>query len=219
MKTTAKLTGAAVVVGSAGTVGSGLAFPQANGSVTFADSSCGDGLGPRILVAYASQFGSTGEVAQAVAERLCQTGATTDTKRIRNVRDLSIYDAVVIGGAIQYENWMSEARDFVTRNEDILSAIPVAYFFTCAALADSSAEATDKANGYAGKLEAISQRVNPVSIGRFAGVLDYSRMNLRTRVGLRVIFTVMGVRDGDYRDWNAVNSWSSSITEITSHRG
>ena len=219
MKTTAKLAGAAVVVGSAGTVGTGLMFPQANGSVTFADSSYGNGLGPKVLVAYASEFGTTGEVAQAVAARFCQAGATTDTKRIRDVGDLSIYDAVVIGGAIQYENWMSEARDFVTRNEAVLSTIHVAYFFTCAALSDPSPKAIDKANGYADKLEAVSHRVNPVSIGRFAGVLDYNRMNLRTRIGLRVIFTVMGVNEGDYRDWNAINAWSDSITEMPNQRG
>lgn len=219
MKTTAKLTGAAVVVGSAGTVGTGMVFPQASGSVTFPDSSCGDGPGPRVLVAYASEFGTTGEVAQAVAERFCQVGATTDTKRIRDVDDLSTYDAVVIGGAIQYDNWMSEARDFVTSNEDVLATIPVAYFFTCGTLSDTSPKAIDKANGYANKLETVSQRVNPTSIGQFAGVLDFSRMNLRTRIGLWPIFKIMGASEGDYRDWTAINTWSDSITEMASHRG
>lgn len=219
MKTSAKLTGAAVVVGSAGTVGTGTVFPQASGSVTFPDSSCGDGLGPRVLVTYASEFGTTGEVAQAVAGRFCRVGATTDTKRIRDVGDLSTYDAIVIGGAIQYDNWMSEARDFVTSNEDTLSTIPVAYFFTCGTLSDTTPKAVDKANGYANKLETVSQRVNPTSIGQFAGVLDFSRMNLRTRIGLWPFFKIMGASEGDYRDWTSINTWSDSITEMTSHRG
>jgi menaquinone-dependent protoporphyrinogen oxidase len=139
--------------------------------------------GHRVLIAYASKYGTTGEVAEAIARTMCQQGAAADTMRIAEVRDLSVYDAVVIGGAIHYDKWMSEARHFVTANEDMLSTLPVAYFFTCGILAEGSEKAENKALRYAGKLEALSDQIKPVSIGRFAGALDYGKMNLLGSLG------------------------------------
>lgn len=206
----AKLAATTAVVGTIGTVASGLMFPEANGDVRFPESSCGSGRGS-ILVAYASEFGTTGEIAEPIASALCGAGATVDTRQIRNVEDLSGYSAVVIGGAIQYDNWMSEARDFVTRNEDALSRMPVAYFFTCMVLSKPSDKADSKADGYAKKLEAVSQRVTPVAVGRFAGVLDYGRMNLRTRIASKILYTMLRVGPGDYRDWKAIKSWVNEL--------
>ncbi len=198
------------MLATTGTVGTALAFPQANGSVVFPDSACGNSQGQRVLVAYASQFGTTGEIAEAMAGRFCLAGMSADTKRVRDVQDLADYDAVIIGAAIHYDNWMAEARHFVTGNEDTLSRIPVAYFFTCGTLADSSDKAIAKSDEYADKIASVSDRVTPLSIGRFAGVLDYSRMNLRTRIGLWPFFTVIGANEGDYRDWAAINDWTDN---------
>jgi len=36
----------------------------------------------RILIAYASKCGSTGEVAQAISQVLCDAGATVDVRRV-----------------------------------------------------------------------------------------------------------------------------------------
>jgi menaquinone-dependent protoporphyrinogen oxidase len=51
----------------------------------------------------------------------------------------------------------------------------------------------------------------PVSIGRFAGVLDFSKMSFLTRLIFKTVSTVTGVREGDYRDWDAIRSWAQSI--------
>jgi hypothetical protein len=58
--TGAGVTAAAAVVGTIGTVATGLIFPLANGEVRFPESSCGGDPAPNILVAYASEFGTTG---------------------------------------------------------------------------------------------------------------------------------------------------------------
>ena len=58
----------------------------------------------KILIAYASQFGTIGEVAEAIGEVLCQAGNIVETKWIKNVKDLNDYDTVIIGNAIQYDN-------------------------------------------------------------------------------------------------------------------
>ncbi|MFQ5554439.1 MAG: flavodoxin domain-containing protein [Acidimicrobiia bacterium] len=215
IKSGVTVTGAAVAVGAVGTVATGVLFPQAGEAVVFPESTCGSGRGPHVLVAYASQFGTTGEVAEAIASAMCRGGATAETRRIADVGDLSAYDTVVVGGAIQYDNWMSEARDFVRANEDVLSKLPVAYFFTCGELARPSEKAEKKTLGYARKLENLSHRITPVSVGRVAGGLEASRMNLRTRFALRIVFAAMGAREGDYRDWDAIHSWGDRVLELT----
>ena len=92
------------------------------GDVQFPESSCGSKNkgGHKILIAYASKFGSTGEVAEAIGEVLCQEGNTVETKWVKNVKDLNNYDAVIIGSAIRYDKWMSEAKEFVKANRKIL---------------------------------------------------------------------------------------------------
>jgi len=65
----------------------------------FYNGRCGqaDGPGPKILVTYASYLGTTGGIAQAIGESLCERGADVDIRQISQVGVLSPYQAVVIG--------------------------------------------------------------------------------------------------------------------------
>ena len=105
------------------------------GGVQFIESRCGerDNKG-RVLIAYASQCGSTGGVADAIGRVFCEKGASADVLQVENVRDLTPYRAVVVGGAIHSDRWLSGASDFVIRNRHVLSHLPVAYFLTCLTL-------------------------------------------------------------------------------------
>jgi len=161
-----------------------------------------------ILVAYASQFGSTTGVAETVGDVLAETGATVETKWIKDVTELTAYDAIIIGGAIQYDRWMSEAAAFVTTNQDILSNLPVAYFFTCLTLSKRTEKTERQALAYADKLIALAPQVKPIDIGRFAGVLNYSKMPILYRGMFRAISLITGVKEGDYRDWRAIRAWA-----------
>jgi len=204
----AKITGA--VIGTA-TLGQVFLSPV---NIQLPESTCGSKNtdGYRILVAYASEFGTTGEVAEVIGEALCQESNTVETKWIKNVKeDLNNYDAVIIGSAIQYDKWMPEATEFVTANRNILSNLPVAYFFTCLALSKQGEKVERQAMAYSDKLYALVPQVKPVSIGRFAGVLDYSKMSLGFRLIARGIFAILGVQEGDYRDWDAIRSWAKGI--------
>ena len=127
----AKTTG--VIIGAA-TLGKELLFSQTieSANAQFPESSCGSKNkgGHKILIAYASKFGTTGEVAEAIGEVLCQAGNTVETKWVKNVKDLNNYEAVIIGSAIRYDKWMSEAKEFVKANQKILQQLSVAYFLT-----------------------------------------------------------------------------------------
>ncbi|MCP4610447.1 MAG: hypothetical protein GY845_17200, partial [Planctomycetes bacterium] len=184
----AKIIGA--VIGVA-TLGKYLLLLQTSeaANVQFPETSCGSKNkgGHKILIAYASESGTTAEVAEAIGEVLCQEGNTVETKWVKNVNDLNNYDAVIIGSAIQYNKWMPEATEFVTANQNILSKLPVAYFFTCLALAIQNEKIKKKkAMEYSDKLYALAPQVKPVDVGRFAGVLDYNKLSFLFRLIFKV---------------------------------
>ena len=178
----------------------------------FPESSCDNGGRHKILLAYASEFGTTSEVAVFIGKVLCQAGATVDIKWIKNVKDLNKYDAVIVGSAIQYDKWMPDAVNFVTTHRDSLSKLPVAYFFTCLTLSKRTEQSEQQAMVYAKKLSALSPQVKPVSVGRFAGVLDYGRLPFFFRLISKVIYLFLGVREGDYRDWDAIRTWTEEVS-------
>ncbi|MCB9450836.1 MAG: flavodoxin domain-containing protein [Anaerolineaceae bacterium] len=170
--------------------------------------------GQRILVAYASHFGTTAGVAQAIGETLRQKGNTVETKWVTDVQNLDGYDAVVIGSPIRYDHWMAEAKEFVTVHQNELSQRPVAYFFTCLTLARRTERTEQQAMAYADKLYVLTPQVQPVSIGRFAGVLDYSKMSVVLRLLAKVFSAIVRIPEGDYREWDAIRLWSEN-THLT----
>lgn len=165
----------------------------------------------KILVAYASEFGTTREVAEVIGETLCQDGAKVDIKPVNAIINLPEYDAIVIGSAIQYDKWMAEAITFVKKNHNTLSKLPVAFFFTCLTLSRQTERTKRTVIAYTNKLYSLHPQVKPVSVGRFAGVLDYSKIPFIGRIIARGIYKIFGVKEGDYRDWNAIRAWSRDV--------
>ena len=71
-------------------------------------------------------------------------------------------------------------------------------------------EAMLKAEGYADKLRSIAPEVKPIAVGGFAGVLQFARTPWPARLALRMLSIATGVKEGDYRDWAAIRSWTLS---------
>lgn len=182
------------------------------GEVAFKEGRCGgEGQGDRVLVAYASRCGSTGGVAQAIGEVLCERGASVEVLRVENVRDLRSYCAVVLGGAIQRDRWLSDASDFVVRHRESLSRVPVAYFLTCLTLARASEQNRQKASMFLDPLRSEVPEVIPLDTGLFAGVLDYEKLSFAVRLVMKSRMKDKGVAEGDYRDWSAIRSWALGV--------
>jgi len=194
-------------------LGLGLLVPQWSmaSRLVFKDSSCNKEKKIKVLVTYASEYGSTQGVAEAIGSNLCKDGFAVDVVYIEHLKDIDNYENIIIGSPIQYDTWMQEAKVFVEKNQEVLAQKSVAYFFTCLTLSKKSEKARQQAQGYANALLALNSKVVPESIGQFAGVLDYSKFSFAFRLLAYGMFSILGVKEGDYRDWNAIKKWSNSL--------
>lgn len=183
------------------------------GEIVFSEPSCGtekSGEKP-ILVAYASLCGSTGGVAEAVAQTFCEEGAKVDVRLAKSVESVEGYRAVVVGSAVRAASWWPEALNFLSRNEETLARMPVAYFLTCLALYEDNPEQRRTALGYFDPVLNGSPGVKPVDLGCFAGALDYSKMGFMYRTIMKSKMKKKGVPEGDFRDWAAIRAWAKAV--------
>lgn len=82
----------------------------------------------KVLVAYASKYGSTQEVAEAVAVALRESGLIVDIEPMREVKTLEEYTAVVLGAPLYMLHWHKDARGFLSRHRETLTKRQVAIF-------------------------------------------------------------------------------------------
>ena len=158
----------------------------------------------RALVTYASKYGSTGGVADAIGKELCSKEVAADVLLIKNVSNISSYQAVVIGSAIYMGKWMSEAVDFLKNNRDILRRVPVAYFLVCMTLSRPTEKNRAEVLSYMDPILKAVPEIKPVGIGTFAGAMDYANLSWLNRK----ILQSKGTPEGDFRDWNVIRAWA-----------
>ncbi len=172
--------------------------------ITFAEGRCGGNMEKRVLVAYASKYGSTGGVADAIGKELCGKGVSVDVALIKNARNIESYQGVIIGSAIYMGKWMSEATDFVKKNRGILSRVPVAYFLVCMTLSQPTEENRAEVLAYLDPILKDVPEIKPTGIGTFAGAMDYSNLSWIYKKILKSKKTP----EGDFRDWDAIRAWA-----------
>ncbi len=174
-------------------------------AVDFIRSSCGKGdKMKKVLVAYASKYGSTGEVAQAIADQLCLRGAAADVRRVEEVTDATGYDAVVVGSAVRMARWLPPAVEFVERNAAALQKAPTA-FFTVHMLATDDSEASRQQR--AAYVEPVHAFLTPQHEAFFVGEIDTGKLALGDRLMVKLVRS----QTGDCRDWPSIRSWADQL--------
>ena len=172
--------------------------------IKFPEGRCGGKMDKKILVAYASKYGATGGIADAIGKELCAKGVSADVALVKNARNIGSYQGVVIGSAIYMGKWMSEAVDFVKQNKDVLRRMPVAYFLVCMTLSNPTDKKRAEVLAYMDPILKEVPEIKPVGIGTFAGAMNYNNLSWI----YKKILKSKGTPEGDYRDWNAIRLWA-----------
>jgi menaquinone-dependent protoporphyrinogen oxidase len=196
------------------------------GDVKFIESSC-ESKGKKILIAYESICGTTSGVAQSIGDVFCKQGAQVDVLHMENVKDISSYHGVVLGSAVKASSWNPGAIKFVKANKKHLQQIPTVYFLTCLALYFDTKGSRETAMSYFNPVLKAVPDVSPVTMHGFAGVLDYSKLNMMYRMVMKSKMKKKGIPEGDFRDFDKIETWAKNIawpimissTEMSSSTG
>ena len=157
-----------------------------------------------VLVAYASKYGSTREVAERVAARLRDRGLDTEVLSAGKVKSLDSYDAVVFGGALYMFRLLKEGRRFLERYQGELAGMPVA-IFGMGPIEDTENQFAD-ARAHLDKTLLELRDVTPKAVTIFGGVLKPEELK----------FPYIGMKKmppADLRDWEAIEAWADSLPE------
>lgn len=171
-----------------------------------------------ILVAYASGFGTTIGVAEAIAETARDAGWCVHLANMGERLQPETFDLVILGAPIRYDRWFVEARNFVRHHYAALSQTRTTAFFTCLTLSRSNRASRSQAEHYARKIASLLPGTDAQRIGKFAGMLDFAKFPLIQRPIARLLMAALRVREGDYRDWAAIEAWTQASLSLSVRR-
>jgi menaquinone-dependent protoporphyrinogen oxidase len=164
----------------------------------------------KILVAYASKYGSTQEVAEAIAATLRERELEVDIQPMRKVRILEGYSAVVLGAPIYIGQWHKDALKFLVRNQEALAQRPMAIF----ALGPTSADEKEMQGSRAQLDKELAKYpwLRPVALEVFAGRYNPAKLNLPNRlIACLPASPLHGMPASDIRDWTAIRAWAGNL--------
>jgi menaquinone-dependent protoporphyrinogen oxidase len=156
-----------------------------------------------VLVTAASEHGATREIAARVGADLAEQGFEVELKKPDAVKELSQYDAFVVGSAIYLGQWLKPAKSFVESHADELSHRPTWLFSSGPIVGDPpTVDPHDAAAG-----DQLAESVHAREHKVFTGKLDKSQLNWCEKIAVRCAHA----REGDHRDWQAIDDWASAI--------
>lgn len=163
-------------------------------------------MADRVLVAYATKYGATREVAEAVGTALSERGIQVEVRPASDVRDLAGYSAVVLGSALYYFMLHRDAKRFLSRHKRTLTSLPIALF----ALGpfNDTPEEMASARGPVDKYLAKSEWLSPVSVAVFGGRHDPALLRFPDNNP-----AMRNMQPSDARNWDAIREWATGLPQ------
>jgi menaquinone-dependent protoporphyrinogen oxidase len=162
----------------------------------------------RVLVAYGTKYGATAEIAEKIGQVLQQAGLQADVLPADRARDLSAYQAVVLGSGVYVGRWRKEAAKFLKANEQALAGKPV-WLFSSGPTGEGDPAELLQGWRLPGALQPIADRIQPRDIAVFHGAVDINKLNVIEKWMINNVKSPVG----DFRDWDAITAWATAIAD------
>jgi menaquinone-dependent protoporphyrinogen oxidase len=162
----------------------------------------------KILVAYATKYGSTQKIAEVIGEELRQAELRSDIVPVDRVRELTPYKAVILGSAVYIGKWRKEAVEFLKKNAQTLAERPV-WLFSSGPTGEGDPVELVKGWRLPAELQPLVDQIKPRDIAVFHGNLNIEKMNFIEKGLIKNVKAPVG----DFRDWEAITAWATSIAD------
>lgn len=159
-----------------------------------------------VLVTYASKYGATAEIAEKIGEVLQQAGFQIEIVPVKRARNLSSYEAIILGSAVYIGQWRKEAIKFLKANEKLLAERPT-WIFSSGPTGEGDPVELLQGWNFPPKLKPLAERIQPRDVVVFHGNVDMDKTNFIEQS----MITNVKAPVGDFRDWDAITSWAGSI--------
>lgn len=160
----------------------------------------------RVLVAYASKYGATAEIAARIGATLREAGLAVDVQEVASAPAVDGYDVVLLGSAVYAGQWMRSASEFLRQHVEALAAKPV-WFFSSGPTGDGDPAELMKGWTFPQTLEPEKEQVGPRGVAFFHGSIDMNKVHF----GERMIVKALRAPTGDYRNWGMINDWVQEV--------
>jgi menaquinone-dependent protoporphyrinogen oxidase len=164
----------------------------------------------KILVTYATRYGSTQEVAEIVANTLREDGLEVELQPMRQVRTLEDYSGVVLGAPLYIGRWHKDAHWFLSHHQNTLTQLPMAIF----ALGPIGTD-EDEMRGSREQLDKELEKypwLKPASVEMFVGKYDPAKLGFAHKLlAILPASPLHGLPASDLRDWDGIHEWADNL--------
>lgn len=160
----------------------------------------------KLLVTYASKYGSTAEIGEVIGKELRKRGYEVEIRPVDQVDRPEEYDGFVIGSAVYAGSWMKSAAKFLRTHQELLAGRPV-WLFSSGPTGQGDPNELMDGWSFPENLVKVREKIRPKDVILFHGQLDLNKLNFAEKMIVKSLKATLG----DFRDWLVIRGWARRI--------